>query len=170
MRVASENCRNARPFDVVGSESISLTTLDAIKPSLPSIDFLQIDVQGAELQVLQGAAETLKDIAMLELEMRFYPIYEHEPLFGDVHAFLSARGFLLSSMMPQGKQEFGATFVEVNACYYNTRIAQSQPERLESVKTYSKNKHALYGNSLLRLTCDLLPPPDKLPAQVVEQE
>ncbi len=66
-RVASPVCLSRRPFDVVATETINLTTLDAIKPTLPRIDFLQIDVQGTELQVLRGAKESLKTIAMLEL-------------------------------------------------------------------------------------------------------
>jgi FkbM family methyltransferase len=41
-----------------GGEKIKITTLDSL--NLPGLDFIKIDVEGAEGLVLQGAAETIK--------------------------------------------------------------------------------------------------------------
>ena len=41
-----------------GGESIDIITLDSLQ--LPGLDFLKIDVEGAEGLVIQGAAETIK--------------------------------------------------------------------------------------------------------------
>ncbi len=154
-RIVSPLCWKTRPFEVVHTEMIHVTTLDALQPKLPTIDFLQIDVQGAELAVLEGAQETLKNIAILELEVRFYAIYENEKTFKDINEYLKDQGFLLFQMTRQGALEFGSTFVEANACWYNVRIAQEDPERVANLQRYAKAKHDLYANSALRLLCDI---------------
>ena len=153
-RVASPICLSARPFEIVKTETIDLTTLDTIMPTLPQIDFLQIDVQGAELQVLKGAKESLKNIAMIELEVRFYPIYEDEPSWNDLHTFLQENGFLLVHMTRQGEREFGTTFVEANACYVHASTTRDR-ERMATLHAYAKAKHDFYTHRFLRLLADL---------------
>jgi len=154
-RVVTEHCWNIRPFEVVNTENIKVTTFDTIKNKIPQVDYLQIDVQGAELAVLQGAEKSLESIGMIELEVRFYPLYEQEPLFSDVHAYLEQHGFLLMHMTRQGEREFGEKFVEANACYRNERLTKENPVLLQALQQYAKTKHVWYANPLLRLYCDI---------------
>jgi len=67
------------------AESAGVTALDAIK----------LDVQGAELAVLRGASALLGTVRLIEAEVTFNPIYEGQPLFGALDAFLRDRGFVL---------------------------------------------------------------------------
>ena len=60
---------------------------------MQSIDFLQIDVQGADLDVLQGALNILKSVLAIQIEVEFNPLYQGQPLFRDVDRFLSEQGF-----------------------------------------------------------------------------
>jgi FkbM family methyltransferase len=53
---------------------IETTTLDAFchRERINEIDFLQVDVQGADLQVLEGASEILKcSILAVQIELSF---------------------------------------------------------------------------------------------------
>lgn len=59
------------------------------------IAFMKLDVQGYELNILQGAGPTLDRCLGLEVEVEFNPLYEGQPLFADVDQFLRARGFAL---------------------------------------------------------------------------
>jgi FkbM family methyltransferase len=71
-------------------------TLDVLVPEAGldgTIDLLKIDTQGAELHVLRGATAILPRVRMVWVEVSFRALYEGSALFGDVHAFLSARGF-----------------------------------------------------------------------------
>jgi hypothetical protein len=151
----------------VGKEEITLTTLDAIKDRLPAVDYLQIDVQGAELQVLRGAAHTLSQIGIAELEVRFYPIYEHEPSFQEIHEFFTKHGFILCQMSRQGSTEFGQNYVEANACYYNAELVKKDPTKMAVLQAYAKAKQELYADSVLRLLCDIHPT-ERLASRVVE--
>lgn len=79
------------------TSSVKTTRMDDL-PECGDADYLKIDVQGAELAVLQGGIEVLKHVVVIEAEAEFVPLYEGQPLFGDVDAFLRSRGFLFHSM------------------------------------------------------------------------
>lgn len=59
------------------------------------IDLLKLDVQGAELSALKGAADLLKRraIAVIFSEVYFLPFYDQQPLFEDIAAYLQAYGY-----------------------------------------------------------------------------
>lgn len=60
------------------------------------IDFIHMDVQGAELLVLEGAGRKLRDVTALWLEVADVPQYRGQPLRGQVGDFMRARGFRLA--------------------------------------------------------------------------
>ncbi|MGF1933575.1 MAG: FkbM family methyltransferase [Nostoc sp. ChiQUE02] len=77
---------------------IETTTLDTFcnAEAINTIDFLQIDVQGAELQVLEGALEILKrGVLGIQVEVEFSHLYVNQPLFADVDILLRGHGFTL---------------------------------------------------------------------------
>lgn len=78
---------------------IEMVTLDELlwqdKRPAPLPDFLSIDVQGAEYDILMGAARTLdQSVLGLILEVSFHEIYKDQKLFGDLTRMLHERGFL----------------------------------------------------------------------------
>lgn len=58
------------------------------------VDLIKIDVQGAELDVFHGAGAKLDQALVIWSEVEFLPLYENQPLFSDVEAYLRSRGFL----------------------------------------------------------------------------
>jgi FkbM family methyltransferase len=85
------------PAEQTGQAPVSLTTLDAWMQAsgLERVDVVKLDVQGAELDVLQGGMATLRFVRMLEVEVEFNEIYSGQPLFADVDRFLRQHGFSL---------------------------------------------------------------------------
>ena len=63
-------------------------------PETRGADYLKLDVQGAELDVLRGAQERLRSVVAIQTEVEFVPIYRGQPLFADIDQFLRARGFM----------------------------------------------------------------------------
>lgn len=59
------------------------------------VDFMKLDVQGAELDVLKGAERLLTGALVVQTEVEFFPIYRCQPLFDTVFGFLIDRGFEL---------------------------------------------------------------------------
>jgi len=77
---------------------IETTTLDSFCASelIDTIDFLQVDVQGAELNIFQGAQQIIKNSTLaIQTEVEFAPIYKNQPLFADVDSHLRQQGFFL---------------------------------------------------------------------------
>ena len=82
-------------------EELETTTLDTFcrEEYIDSIDFLQVDVQGAELNVFKGAKKIIRQgVLAIQTEVEFYPIYKGQPLFSDVDKYLQGEGFFLSYM------------------------------------------------------------------------
>ena len=100
-------------FEVVSEDYVQTTKLDAVC-EIEACDYLKIDVQGAELDVLKGAEETLKDCFIVEVEVEFVPLYENQPLFGDIDKFLRDRGFYLHRLMDVSGRAFRPFILDGN--------------------------------------------------------
>lgn len=78
--------------------------LDHICSGLGRVDVLKIDVEGAELDVLESACKTLQSTGRVVLE------YHSDALLGQVRCFLSDKGFELAGLFPNGRYELGLAF------------------------------------------------------------
>ena len=96
---------NAAPESAyIDSEIVDLHKLDGIAPRYieghaKSI-YLKVDVQGFEMQVLEGAAGVLPKIKGVQLELSLVPLYEGEPLFRDMLDKLGQLGYDLYAVIP----------------------------------------------------------------------
>lgn len=61
---------------------------------IPEFDFLKIDIQGAELLVLQNGRARLSQAVVVQIEVSFLPLYRNQPAFGAIDTELRAMGFL----------------------------------------------------------------------------
>jgi FkbM family methyltransferase len=59
---------------------------------IEAMDYLKIDIQGAELLVFENATEKLKDCLVVHTEAMFVPMYEGQPLFSEQELFLRRFG------------------------------------------------------------------------------
>ncbi|MBE9010390.1 FkbM family methyltransferase [Pseudanabaenaceae cyanobacterium LEGE 13415] len=63
-------------------------------------DFLQVDVQGADLDVLKGARAALESCLLgVQVEVEFIPLYHQQPLFTDIDLFLRDYGLTLFDLV-----------------------------------------------------------------------
>jgi FkbM family methyltransferase len=78
---------------------IQTSRLDDI-PEIQKTDLLKIDIQGGELMAFQAAQHVLKSTVMVLTEVEFIPLYQDQPLFADIDAFMRQSGFLLHQIGP----------------------------------------------------------------------
>ncbi len=90
------------------SVEIETTTLEAFceEENITEIDFLKIDVQGADLNVLQGSNSLLNDILAIQIEVEFSPLYLNQPLFADVDSFLRNHNFTLFDLYSSYRKRY----------------------------------------------------------------
>lgn len=121
--------------------------------NIPAIDFIHMDVQGAELLVLEGAKKMLTNIKSIWLEVEKIELYEKQALKEDIEKFLTKHNFicLLNKMNHIAGDQFW-----VNKNYYNnlsddvksSLIILSKKTAFKSVlsSTFGKLKDTLKGN------------------------
>ena len=86
-------------WTTVKTVRVQTTTLDKIlfgprKRERHWGEFVKLDTQGTEHDILRGAARTLKERTVAVLcEVEFFPIYKGQKLFSEVELFLRKMGF-----------------------------------------------------------------------------
>lgn len=84
-------------FYVQRTEPIQTTRMDDIEDL--DVDFIKLDVQGSELEVLKHGTSKLAETVVIESEVEFLPLYQDQPLFGDIQVFLRSQGFVLHKLL-----------------------------------------------------------------------
>lgn len=81
-------------------EKVNTTNIDtwAEANNIRDIDFIKLDVQGAELEVLKGGQNLLKSALGLNIETWFQPVYKGIPLFSDIDIYVRSWSFEFFSM------------------------------------------------------------------------
>jgi FkbM family methyltransferase len=97
-------------------QTISLNTFLSDN-KINEVDFVHMDVQGAELKVLKGAKGFLENIKAIWLEVADVELYKGEPLRTEIEGFMKSNGFYLIKSKMQGSS--GDQFY-LNSSYFKT--------------------------------------------------
>lgn len=98
---------------VIKRQEVSTKRLDDIE-QLKNADYLKIDTQGAEFEILSGAKELLKDVVAVHTEVIFLPLYIDQPRFAQVDSLLQDNGFLFHNFYGAGGRVFKPLVVDKN--------------------------------------------------------
>ena len=79
--------------------------IDRHQRPLPNL--IKLDVQGAELDIFKGTRDDhLRDLLAIQTEVEFAELYRGQPLFADIDAHLTGRGFVLFDLLPVRSYRF----------------------------------------------------------------
>jgi len=94
-------------------------TLDAFAAlrGITRVDFVHMDVQGAERLVLAGAVRTLPRVGAVWMEVSDRALYEGQPVRPEIERLMRSSGFVLAHEVMNG--------VEGDQLYVNRRFARS---------------------------------------------
>ncbi len=125
------------------TSSVAATTIDnwACKNGIGKIDFLKLNVQGAELQILKGAQDSLEPVLGVDVEVSFVESYLARPFFSDVDVYLRDNGFHffdlfglhnigradspVTSMHTPGLNPYQGQLIEAHGLYLRDPIASN---------------------------------------------
>ncbi len=106
---------NMVKFRQTGYETVATNMLDAvIEPEQG--EFLKLDTQGSEFEIIRGANRTLATTSAIYCEVEFAQIYDGQKLFGDIEVFL--------------RREHGFSFIGFDNMSYRSRTPGVGRERL----------------------------------------
>jgi FkbM family methyltransferase len=103
-------------------------------------DFIKIDTQGSELQILEGLGDKIESCLGFELEVEFVELYKKQPLFSEVELFMRNNGFELFGLkrnilkMNNGKdyctENYGGRLIHGDALFFNKKIFDVNTQEL----------------------------------------
>jgi FkbM family methyltransferase len=105
-------------FKVIGSTTVPTMRLDTFMngAGIHSVDFLKIDAQGLDLEVVKSAGDRLRDVAKVQLEATTaaYRQYEGAPGKSAIVEYMQSKGFRLAGEESQSHgQEANLTFLRI---------------------------------------------------------
>jgi FkbM family methyltransferase len=105
----------------IGKETISIRRLDSLFDEYcAEADhvFLKIDAQGYTKNILHGAERSLARINGLLVELSLIPLYDGEPVIGEVVSCLYERGFTLVYVEPEFCDRQSGQQLQVNGLFF----------------------------------------------------
>ncbi|MGR4880181.1 FkbM family methyltransferase [Streptomyces sp. LARHCF249] len=142
---------------------VSTRRLDDVD-AVDAFDLLKIDIQGAELMVFQGGRRKLAEAVAVHTEVSFVPLYENQPVFGDVDQELRGQGFLPHAFAavkrwPIAPVVFGGDFRQARHQLLEADVVYvrdfGHPESMtdEQLKQLALVGHHVYGSTDLAYHC-----------------
>ncbi len=147
-------------IDEIELQTHRLDDIDAVA----EFDLLKIDIQGGELMTFQNGRRKLAGAVAVQTEVSFVPLYEHQPVFGEVDLELRDQGFLPHSFAavkrwPIAPTVFGGDFrrgqnqlLEADVVYVRD-IAYPERFTNEQLSHLAMIAYHIYGSFDLALFC-----------------
>ncbi len=99
----------------VATEEVPMRRLDSF--GFREDAFLKLDAQGAELEILAGAEETVAHCVGLELELSLIELYEGQALACELLPYVYERGFRLLAIWPAYSDPLTAEVLQLDALF-----------------------------------------------------
>ncbi len=130
---------------------------------ITAVDLLKIDIQGGELSVFQHGRSKLAKAVAIQTEVSFVPLYENQPVFGDIDLELRALGFIPHSFAAINKRMIAPMLgadpaaainqlVEADVVYVRNFVDAEAMDN-EQLKHLAMIAHHCYGSFDLALNC-----------------
>ena len=104
---------------VQNSVKVQSTTLEheLILNNIDVIDFMWMDVQGAELKALIGLGNKIENVKIILAETEYFEIYKDQPLFNELCEFLDNKGYKFIGNLTES--EYSADALFINTKFFN---------------------------------------------------
>lgn len=130
--------------------TVPVMTLDTLcqERELSGSYLLKLDVQGAELDVLAGATQILRQTEYVIVETSLIPFSPHMPLIADVILFMKERGFVPYDIFNLGYRPLDVAMFQVDMVFVpessglRQNVAYGTPEQMAQQTAMFKEMRA----------------------------
>ncbi len=121
---------HAETFRVMRTVEMPMRRLDTLisEGATPQPDFLKIDAQGFELNILQGCGSALQSVVGLRLETQLRPLYKNQATLFGLYEYLRSQNFILRDL--RVTYPIGYEVVELEAFFSKPPDAGPERDRL----------------------------------------
>jgi FkbM family methyltransferase len=148
---------------VVGKADLQTHRLDDID-ELPKIDYLKIDVQGAEMSVFRGGRARLSSAVAVQTEVCFMQLYKGQALFGEIdrelrslglvpHIFYPTEKVMISPLHVPGHHHAAMNQAVFRDVVYVRDFTKPELMSVEQLKQLSLIAHYCFGSFDLAIRC-----------------
>lgn len=132
-------------LSIISKENIKTISLDEFTSQ--KVDFLKLDTQGTELEILKGAENLLNNnkISVIKTEFSNIPVYKNQCTFSEIDSYLKANGFIL-----------------IDCIYYPDTIYQSGKTSLLPISLNEQPGIGVGGDAVYALDDKILSEKEKL--------
>jgi FkbM family methyltransferase len=114
-------------FGCFRKEMVTVRTLDVVLPVLQERigfdrPYLKIDTAGSDIEVLRGAADSLRAVKALQTEASVIGIHKGMPQYLDIIRYLDERGFDITGLYPVSRDS-ALRLVEFDCVMINRAVA-----------------------------------------------
>ena len=137
--------------EVQSVEKIQTSRLDDLS-ELISVDFLKMDVQGAELGILKNGENLLNNCLGFQLEVSFFSLYEDQPTFGDIDLYMRSKGYVPHQFIDVKKWSIAPTIFNGNFRTPGNQLLESDiiyikdPLLIDSISDIQLKKFSLLSH------------------------
>src|SRR5215831_12393503 len=103
--------------DILERRDVPMRRFDQLVASFARPSLMKIDVQGAELMVLRGMGERLKEIDCLIVEKSLIATVHDGPEFTEVAGFLNDAGFVLFDIVAVNRRPLDLALAQMDAVF-----------------------------------------------------
>jgi FkbM family methyltransferase len=116
-------------FQVIGTRLEQMHRFDTLiaAGTVPAPNFLKVDAQGFEYNVLRGFGVELQHVLGIRLETQMRRLYKGQALFQDIYEFLNATGFILRDVRIVNPLAYEVVELEVYFSRNPRSLAEGNP-------------------------------------------
>lgn len=115
---------NSLLFEKTPSIKVKTCTLDSLieEFNLPEPDFIKVDTQGSELDVLMGGANSLTSASYVQLELPLIPLNAGAPNIEEVLEFMRYRGFYPHDVIEMHRNKLDKKIWQIDLLFLNSEL------------------------------------------------
>jgi len=136
-------------FHVVSTPQMAMRRVDSLirEGKMPAPDFVKIDAQGFEFNVLKGFGQELGRALGFRIETQLRPMYKGQAMFPEIYNLMRSRGFILRDIRPMWPDLYEVVEVEV----YFSQDPRSVGDRFQTLKLWELMHDIPQGRTVIEL-------------------